>query len=578
MAKSRAKSFPRVFWKGKHWDDLVIGSFGQLQAVMQEGFKQWNIPRQEAKALPRLVAFGDLGCHNDRILGAVSLQRQIDVNHGTPTLWLLARSRPQQMNLWFALSDNGLRMQLGAAFPIDLVGRLVHALLLMPFMIMDLCVPTNGNVAATDATVHGQDVCRTVGFAAAGELDAKSREAQHTQLWDRCVGLVVMLRSFTSWRSTFDELDIQPATVALVGRSPTSNTKIHATKSVVIVFVSPSSLTSHWMKQVLDYTPNVTQWCLSRRNLEPAETNEFHPRNFILQHTSSVAVSFLVAAPVDVARKDVKTQLQHLKTWPNLVCPVAQCDLSASMLVWLSWYVIVYDQAGKPELFPSFTVMSISGAHYRQFRPEWAFAGGAGTKQPNFPMGSLPASSGLTSDATRDVQGSELYPFGFIGLHEVFTQQLFALLVIMQKERNEAPKMLSWSAWDGSSLLSNTTGVADGNGRQSSPTVGTMPITTIHHNCKHISPVCVHIRGCSTPCARFMTLTLKLLGVFLPRTGLQCYVSAVLSLSASCLASQFPTSLCWSTHARLSTLLTAPAERTKALVINPQGSLEAISA
>ena len=75
------------------------------------------------------------------------------------------------------------------------------------------------------------------------------------------------------------------------------------------------------MKQVMDYTPNVTQWCLSKRILEPAEANEFRLRNSILQHTSSVAVSYLVAAPVDLARKDVKTKLQHLKTWPNLVCP-----------------------------------------------------------------------------------------------------------------------------------------------------------------------------------------------------------------------------------------------------------------
>ena len=142
----------------KHWDDLVIGSFGQLQTMMQEGYKQWNIPRQEAKALSRLFVFGDLSCHNGRIFGAVSLQRQVDVNLGTATLWLLARSRPQQMNLWFALSDRGLRMQLGAAFPIGLAGRFVHALLLMLFMIIGLDVPTNGTVVATDASVHGQGV------------------------------------------------------------------------------------------------------------------------------------------------------------------------------------------------------------------------------------------------------------------------------------------------------------------------------------------------------------------------------------------------------------------------------------
>ena len=454
------------------------------------------------------------------------------------------------MNLWFALSDRGLRMQLGAAFPIDLAGRLVHALLLMPFMITDLRVPTNGTVVAAGASAHGQGVCRTVGVAATGELDAKSREAQHTQLWDNCIGLVVMLSSFTSWRGAFDELDIQPATVALVGRSPTSNTKIHAARSVVIVFVSPSSLTSHWMKQVMDYTPNVTQWCLSKRNLEPAEANEFHLRNFIFEHTSSVAVSYLVAAPVDLARKDVKTKLQHLKTWPNLVCPFAQCE-SGPMLVWLSWYVIVSDdQAGKPGSFPSFTVMSISGAHHRQFRPGWTFAGNAGAKQPNFPLDSLPALTGLTSDATRDVQRSELCPFGFIGLHKVFTQQLFAPLVTMQRERNEAEAAGARSEdvvverlgqsisalqhhrghrWKWATVISNRWNHADHD--------NSLQLQT------HLASLCSRTRM-EHAVRSLLTLTLKLLGVFSPRTGLQCCVSAVLSLSTSCLASQFPTLHC----------------------------------
>ena len=112
----------------------MIGSCGQLQAVMQEGYKQWNIPRQEAKALPRPVAIADLGCHNDSVFGAVSMPRQFDVNLGAATLWLLSQNCPQHMDLqiiagckskkfqyrrktstvfndvWFALSDNGFRM------------------------------------------------------------------------------------------------------------------------------------------------------------------------------------------------------------------------------------------------------------------------------------------------------------------------------------------------------------------------------------------------------------------------------------------------------------------------------------
>ena len=161
-------------------------------------------------------------------------------------------------------------------------------------------------------------------------------------------------------------------------------------------------------------------------------------------------MSYLVATPGDLTRKDVKTKLRHLITWPNLVCPCAD-----PMLVWLSWYVIVSDdQAGKPESFPNFTVMSISGAHHRQFRPGWTFADSTSAKQPNFPLDSLPASTRLTSDATRDVQESELCPFGVIGLHKVFVQQLFTL-----RRCGRGASNITW--------------VTDGNGRQSSPTVGT---------------------------------------------------------------------------------------------------------
>ena len=86
-------------FKLKHWDDLVIGSCGQLQAVMQEAYKQWNVPRQEAKALPRQVAIEDLGCHIDGVFGAVSMPRQFDVSLGAATLWPLSQNRPQHMDL-----------------------------------------------------------------------------------------------------------------------------------------------------------------------------------------------------------------------------------------------------------------------------------------------------------------------------------------------------------------------------------------------------------------------------------------------------------------------------------------------
>ena len=458
-------------FKFKHWDDLVMCSSCQFQTVMQEAFK-WNVPRQEAKTLTRQLAIEDLGFHIDGVFGAVLAPHPFDVNLGAATLWMLSQSRPQHMDLqiiagrksrkfhyrretssvfhfvWFTLGDTSLRMQPGAAFPVYLAGELVHALMLMPFMFMDLRLPTSGTVVATDASEYGQGVCRTVGFTATAKLEAKRRETQSIQRWDNCIGLVVVLRGFTSWRAAFDVLGIQPAIFAFVGRRPTSNRE---TWSVVFVTVLPSCVTSHWMRQVMDYAPSVTHWCLGRRNLEPEDAQDvFHLRNFILQHTSFVAVSFLVTAPVDFSREAVKAKLQHLKTWPKLVCPSAQSDLSSPMLVWLSWNVLVSDeQTGESESFPSFTMVSISGAHHRHFRPGWALAGGAGAKLPNLPLDSRLASAGLTSGATRDVQGFELCQLGFVGLFKVFTQQLFAPSGTIQRVSNVAaaagqtPKMLS---------------------------------------------------------------------------------------------------------------------------------------
>ena len=118
----------------------------------------------------------------------------------------------------------------------------------------------------------------------------------------------------------------------------------------VFVLDSPSSVTSHWIRQVMDFAPSVTHLCLGRRCLEQADAqDETHLRNLILQHTPSVAVSFLVTAPVDLSRDVVKTISQHLKTWPKLACPSDLSDLSDTMLVWVSWDVIeADDQTGEP--------------------------------------------------------------------------------------------------------------------------------------------------------------------------------------------------------------------------------------
>ena len=82
----------------KHWDDLVICSCGQFQSLMQEAYKQWNVPRQEAKALTRQLAIEDLGCHIDGVFGAVPTPHPFDVSLGAATLWLLSQNRPQHMD------------------------------------------------------------------------------------------------------------------------------------------------------------------------------------------------------------------------------------------------------------------------------------------------------------------------------------------------------------------------------------------------------------------------------------------------------------------------------------------------
>ena len=199
----------------KHWDDLVIGSCGQLQAAMQEAYTQWNVPR-----------------HIDGVFAAVSTPRQFDVDLGAATLWLLSQKRPQHKDLqiiagrlsrnfqfrretssifqvvWFALGDNSLCIQHDAGFPEDLAGELAHALMLMPLMIIDLRLPTNGTVVATDASEYGQGVCRAVGLTASGQLEAQPFEVQRAQRLDNRIGLVDMLGGLCSWRAAFDELGI----------------------------------------------------------------------------------------------------------------------------------------------------------------------------------------------------------------------------------------------------------------------------------------------------------------------------------------------------------------------------------
>ena len=106
----------------------------------------------------------------------------------------------------------------------------------------------------------------------------------------------------------------------------------------------------------MDYAPSVTHWCLGKRCLEPTDAQDVtHLRNLILQHTPSVAVSFLVTAPLDLTGETVKTISQHLKTLPKLACPSASSDLSDPMLVWVSWDVI---EAGS---IPRVAMVSNSG-------------------------------------------------------------------------------------------------------------------------------------------------------------------------------------------------------------------------
>ena len=92
----------------KHWDDLVIGSCGQLQAAMQEAYTQWNVPRQEAKAQSRQIAVEDLGCHIDGAFGAVSTPRQFDVELGAATFMAAITKTALSTKIYRSLQDVGL--------------------------------------------------------------------------------------------------------------------------------------------------------------------------------------------------------------------------------------------------------------------------------------------------------------------------------------------------------------------------------------------------------------------------------------------------------------------------------------
>ena len=172
--------------------------------------------------------------------------------------------------------------------------------------------------------------------------------------------------------------------------------------------------------------------------------------------------------------------------------------------------------------------------------------------------------------------------------HSIFFQQMcfvtffFAPLVTLQRERNETEAAGAPSEdvvverLDGPSLLSNITGATDGNGRQLSPTVGNMPTTTLHYNCKYISPVCVRVRECSTPCARFMTFDSQVAWGILTRnrSSMLRFCRIVIECIVPCHTVSYITLLeysCTAVH---------PADRTSrnttTLVIISQGSLRRV--
>ena len=289
--------------------------------------------------------------------------------------------------------------------------------MLMPLMIIDLRLPTSGTVVATDASEYGQGVCRAVGLTASGKLEVQRLEDQRAQRWDNRIGLVDMLGGLSSWRAAFDDLGIQPAIFAFVGGRKTSNRVVTAAWPDVFLLDSPSDVTPQWMRQAMDYAPSVTHWCLGKRCLEPADAQDVtHLRNLILQHTPSVAVSFLVIAPVDFSSDAIKAISQHLKTVPKLACPSALSDLYDPMLVWVSWDVIEANhQSDEPGSFPRVAMVSISGTFPRHLRSGWALAGGAGAKLPNFSLNVRPECAekiaGLPPDALARYQADrQLFP------------------------------------------------------------------------------------------------------------------------------------------------------------------------
>ena len=214
----------------------------------------------------------------------------------------------------------------------------------------------------------------------------------------------------------------------------------------------------------------------------------------------------------------------------------------------------------------------------------------------DFPEG-FTLSAWLTSDATRDVQGFELCRLDFVSLLKVFTQQLFPPSGKMQRESNVSEAAGARSENDVMERLVRAIFARQHHRSRhiqhlspsGPPTHG--PLSAFrHHGWKwrtfissrwnyadHINTLKLQTH---LVCLRWRTRTPQYvavrslhilhsqvaLGILAKGLSLHRYVAAVLSTSATRSASLPPTLLCQGTHALMSTLLTAPAERTVTMV------------
>ena len=214
-----------------YWDQLVKDRPGAVQSILQQVYKYWGIPRQTDKAVSREFQVEDLGSLLDGLFGAMKTPHKFDIELATATYWFVRQRNPTQKELqvlsarwtrkvqyrrecsavfsttWKALQFDDLGVAKCKGLPFNIACELVHAVCLMPLMLVDFRLQANPLVIATDASEQGLGVCHSIGLTSLGRAKQAALARGRDNEGPTGIGLIELFAGLGApgWRLTSSE-------------------------------------------------------------------------------------------------------------------------------------------------------------------------------------------------------------------------------------------------------------------------------------------------------------------------------------------------------------------------------------